>query len=107
VAIRARQLEVAMSTTDASPGAPTDAPASGAIDMKLEVVALPVSDVDRAKSFYQGLGWRLELVVSDIEAAREALTARGVEVSDFFHSDGNGWLLQEVTTRLPGREWED
>ena len=141
-------------------------------DMKLEVVAIPVSDVDRAKSFYQSLGWRLdadfdlgevrvvqftpphsecsigfgkgfikgepgsverlELVVSDIEAAREDLISRGVEVSDFFHRgesgfepgldpertsynsyatfsdpDGNGFILQEVTERLPGRVWED
>ena len=74
---------------------------------------------------------RLELVVSDIEAAREDLISRGVEVGEPFHvdggrvpgvdpqrrsylsyatfsdPDGNGWLLQEVTTRLPGREWED
>ena len=97
--------------------------------MKLEVVTLPVSDVDRAKSFYQSLGWRLdsdlvfgddirgvqltpprsgcsisfgkglttaepgsaqrlELVVSDIEAAREDLISRGVEVSELFHRDG-------------------
>ena len=141
-------------------------------DMKLEVVAIPVSDVDRAKSFYQSLGWRLdadfdlgevrvvqftpphsecsigfgkgfikgepgsverlELVVSDIEAAREDLVSRGVEVSDFFHRgesgfepgldpertsynsyatfndpDGNGFIMQEVTERLPGRVWED
>jgi catechol 2,3-dioxygenase-like lactoylglutathione lyase family enzyme len=141
------------------------------IDQKLEVVTLPVSDVDRAKAFYTGLGWRLDadfsegekhvvqftppgsgtsihfgtgrtsaapgsaqglfLVVSDIEAAREALIARGAAVSDVFHPDGgplgdpasgpapehqsygsyatftdpdgNGWLLQEVTARLPGR----
>jgi catechol 2,3-dioxygenase-like lactoylglutathione lyase family enzyme len=150
-------------------------PEAGTIDMKLEVVTLPVSDPDRAKAFYQGLGWRLdadftigdavraiqltpprsacsiafgkglttaepgsvqrmELVVSDIEAAREELTARGAEVSEVFHlagldrvdpaarvsgpspdrpsygsfatfrdPDGNGWLLQQVTTRLPGR----
>jgi catechol 2,3-dioxygenase-like lactoylglutathione lyase family enzyme len=142
------------------------------IDMKLEVVTLPVSDVDRAKRFYLGLGWRLdadlafgddiravqltpprsgcsitfgkglttaepgsaqrlELVVRDIEAAREDLVARGVEISEPFHRDGgqllpgpdperrsyltyasfsdpdgNSWLLQEVTERLPGREWE-
>ncbi|HEX8856788.1 MAG TPA: VOC family protein [Thermoleophilaceae bacterium] len=148
-------------------------PQSGlGVDMKLEVVTLPVSDVERAKSFYQSLGWRLdadipfsdtvrvvqltpphsqcsisfgtgltaaepgsaerlELVVSDIEAAREELIGRGVEVSEPFHldggpvpgldperrsynsfatfsdPDGNGWLLQEVTTRLPGREWGD
>jgi catechol 2,3-dioxygenase-like lactoylglutathione lyase family enzyme len=144
----------------------------GTIDMKLEVVTLPVSDVDRAKRFYQSLGWRLdadivrgddfrvvqltpphsqcsiafgkglitlapgsiqrlELVVYDIDAARQDLISRGVEVSELFHleggpvpgpdpqgrsyqtyatfsdPDGNGWLLQEVRERLPGREWED
>ena len=145
----------------------------GTIDMKIEVVALPVSDVDRAKAFYQSLGWRLdvdfdlgggmrvvqftpphsecsiafgtglttaepgsverlETVVSDIEAAREDLTSRGVEVSEFFHRtesgiepgldpdrrsynsfatfsdpDGNSFLLQEITERLPDRVWED
>jgi catechol 2,3-dioxygenase-like lactoylglutathione lyase family enzyme len=151
----------------------SDAPELGAIDMKLEVVTLPVSDVDRAKRFYQSLGWRLdadlvlgddiravqltpprsqcsisfgkgltaaepgsaqrfELVVSDIEAAREDLISRGVEVSELFHRDGarlvpgpdperrayltyasfsdpdgNGWLLQEVKERPLGRSWED
>jgi catechol 2,3-dioxygenase-like lactoylglutathione lyase family enzyme len=169
---RARPTEVKMST-GASTGTSTEVPEVGTIDMKLEVVTLPVSDVDRAKSFYQSLGWRLdgdfvfgddiravqltpthsqcsiafgkglttaepgsaqrfELVVSDIEAAREDLISRGVEVSELFHldgaqplpgpdperrsyltyasfsdPDGNGWLLQEVKTRLPGREWED
>ncbi len=148
-------------------------------DMKLEVIVIPVSDVDRAKKFYGNLGWRLDadfpfdngfrvvqftppgsgcsvqfgtkitsaapgsaqglyLIVSDIEAAREGLVTQGVKVSDVFHAgtpgaqfqpdgtsgrvggpapnhgsyssyatfsdpDGNGWLLQEVTTRLPGR----
>ena len=146
-------------------------------DLKLEVVVIPVSDVDRAKRFYEGLGWRLDadfasgddwrlvqmtppgspcsvmfgkgftpaapgsvqgtfLVVDDLEAARAQLIGRGVEVSEVFHfdgmllraggttgrvlgpdpegrsyfsfasfsdPDGNGWLLQEVTTRLPGR----
>jgi catechol 2,3-dioxygenase-like lactoylglutathione lyase family enzyme len=139
--------------------------------MKLEVVVIPVADVDRAKRFYGGLGWRLDadfvvgdafrgvqftppgsscsihfgtgitsavpgsvrnlyLVVSDIEAARTQLVARGVDVSEVFHRagpgkppvsgrdperrsyssfatfsdpDGNEWLLQEVTARLPGR----
>jgi catechol 2,3-dioxygenase-like lactoylglutathione lyase family enzyme len=151
----------------------SDTPEPGAIDMKLEVVTLPVSDVDRAKRFYQSLGWRLdadlvlgediravqltpprsqcsisfgkgltkaepgsaqrfELVVSDIEAAREDLVSRGVEVSELFHRDGaqlvpgpdperrpyltyasfsdpdgNGWLLQEVKERPAGRSWED
>jgi catechol 2,3-dioxygenase-like lactoylglutathione lyase family enzyme len=148
-------------------------PEVGTIDMKLEVVTLPVSDVDRAKSFYQSLGWRLDadfafsddvrgvqltpprsacsihfgkgitkmepgsvqrvvLAVHDIDAAREDLINRGVEVSELFHReggefppgpdpergsymtyasfsdpDGNGWLLQEVKTLPPGREWED
>ena len=137
--------------------------------MKLEVVVIPVSNVDRAKQFYEDLGWRidadiargdafrivqitppgsgcsvafgtgvtdaapgsardLELIVSDIEAARDALLARGVERVELFHGspwsrisgldperqsyrtygsfsdpDGNEWVLQEVTTRLPGR----
>jgi catechol 2,3-dioxygenase-like lactoylglutathione lyase family enzyme len=140
------------------------------MDMKLEVVVIPVSDVERAKSFYGKLGWRLDadfvvgdafraiqftppgspcsihfrkgitaaapgsarglfLVVSDIEAARTDLTKRGAAVSEIFHRlpgeppskgvdpmrrsyasyatfpdpDGNEWLLQEVTARLPGR----
>ena len=151
------------------------------VDMKLEVIVIPVSDVDRAKQFYSQLGWRpdaefvdgddfrilqftppgsgasvifgkgitaaapgsaqgLYLVVSDIEAARKELLDRGVKVSEVFHAggahtgpdepylfgtvrlsgpdpdrgtyrsyasfsdpDGNGWLLQEVTARLPGR----
>jgi catechol 2,3-dioxygenase-like lactoylglutathione lyase family enzyme len=162
-----------MNSTDASPAASTEMPELGTVDMKLEVVAIPVSDVDRAKSFYESLGWRLdadfdlgegarvvqftppqsecsiafgkgfikgepgsierlEMVVSDIDAAREFLISRGVEVSDLFHRgesgfepgpdpertsyntyatfsdpDGNGFLLQEVTERLPGRVWED
>jgi catechol 2,3-dioxygenase-like lactoylglutathione lyase family enzyme len=131
-------------------------------DLKLEVVSIPVSDVDRAKRFYGGLGWRLDadiagdefrviqvtppgspasvifgkgntvapyLIVSDIEAARAELAARGAEVSEVYHygekgdrrsgpeptrrsyaswasfkdPDGNTWLMQEVTHRLPGR----
>jgi catechol 2,3-dioxygenase-like lactoylglutathione lyase family enzyme len=167
-----------MSSSDVSAGSPTEAPPVGAIDIKLEVINVPVSDVDRAKAFYQGLGWRLdadivagdafrvvqftpprsgcsiaigkglgatfgtdemapgsqqrlEIVVSDIEAARDDLVSRGVDVSEVFHldggrvpgpdpnrasynsyatfrdPDGNSWLLQEVTTRLPGRAWED
>jgi catechol 2,3-dioxygenase-like lactoylglutathione lyase family enzyme len=162
-----------MSTTHSGSAASAASTELSPIDMKLEVVTLPVSDVDRAKSFYQSLGWRLdadfvfsedirgvqltpprsgcsisfgkgltaaepgsaqrlELVVSDIEAARDDLIGRGVEVSELFHRDGanllpgpdperrsyltyasfsdpdgNGWLLQEVTTRPPEREWED
>ncbi len=144
---------------------------SAQVDFKLEVVVMPVADVDRAKAFYGSLGWRLDadfvvgdsfrvvqytppgspssihfgtgltaakpgsapglfLVVSDIEEARAELLHRGVKVSEIFHRagpgqpavsgrdpegrsyvsyatfsdpDGNGWLLQEVTTRLPGR----
>lgn len=140
----------------------TETAESRTVDMKLEVAVIPVSDVDRAKRFYDGLCWRLDadfvrrdgsravqftppgspgsihlgttsallLIVSDIEAARAELLGRGVEVSDVFHPgagpdgrftgldperrsyasfasfsdpDGNGWLLQEVTARLPGR----
>ncbi|MFY9555128.1 MAG: VOC family protein [Blastocatellia bacterium] len=157
--------------------------ASGArVDMKLEIVVIPVSDVDRAKEFYGRLGWRLDadfaggddfrvlqftppgsgcsvifgknvtaaapgsaqglyLIVSDISAARAELLGRGVEISEVFHDaagvyagtdqpylfgrlrvsgpdpahssyrsfasfndpDGNGWLFQEITTRLAGR----
>ena len=162
-----------MASTNVGGSASTEIPEIGTIDMKLEVVTLPVSDVDRAKSFYQSLGWRLdadlvlggdvrvvqltpprsgcsmafgkglttaepgsvqgwELVVDDIDAAREDLISRGVEVSELFHRgesgfvpgrdperrpyftfasfsdpDGNGWLLQEVKARLPDREWEN
>jgi catechol 2,3-dioxygenase-like lactoylglutathione lyase family enzyme len=164
-------VEVNMGSADVSSNASIEVPEIGSIDMKLEVVTLPVSDVDRAKRFYQGLGWRLDadftagddvrlvqmtpphsqcsihfgkgftamepgslerlyLAVEDIDAAREDLISRGVDVSEveeqpkppgfpdlpgrsyfvyasFSDPDGNGWLLQEVTTRLPGREWED
>jgi catechol 2,3-dioxygenase-like lactoylglutathione lyase family enzyme len=159
-----------MAGTDAS-SEPTS-PAEGApgVDMGLEVVTLPVADVDRAKRFYQSLGWRLDidlvvsddvrtvqftpphsqcsiqfgkggtaaepgsmdgliLVVKDIDAARDDLIGRGLDVSKveesrppgfdsqagrsyfararFSDPDGNGWQLQEITTRLPGREWDD
>ena len=157
-----------MSTTDTHTD-PTAAGSSAAIAFKLEVVVIPVADVDRAKAFYCRLGWRLDadfardggfrivqlnppgsaasiqfgtqvstaapgsaeslyLVVDDIEAAHADLVARGVEVSELFHlgpdgpisgpdperrsyftratfadPDGNTWLLQEITQRLPGR----
>jgi catechol 2,3-dioxygenase-like lactoylglutathione lyase family enzyme len=154
----------------------TELRAAAAVDVKLEVVVIPVADVDRSKRFYEALGWRLDadfangdawrlvqmtppgspcsvmfgrgftrtepgsvqgtfLVVTDLEAARSQLVRRGVDVSEVFHferdflnarnvghsrgrdpkgrsyfsfasfndPDGNGWLLQEVTTRLPGR----
>jgi catechol 2,3-dioxygenase-like lactoylglutathione lyase family enzyme len=151
------------------------------VDMKFEIVVIPVSDLDRAKEFYAKLGWRLDadfdngkdfrviqftppgsgssvifgrnvttaepgsaqglyLIVSDIQAARKALLDRGVQISEVFHNDGvyagtdeaylfgrvrvsgpdpkhssyrsfasfsdpdgNGWLFQEITARLPGR----
>src|SRR5262245_47300775 len=141
------------------------------VDMKLEVVVIPVADVDRSKRFYEGLGWRLDadfpgagdfrviqitppgspcsiqfgrgvtkaapgsvqnlyLVVSDMEVARAELARKGAAVSEAFHfegfgtpplagpdpqgrpystfatfkdPDGNGWLLQEIKMRLPGR----
>jgi catechol 2,3-dioxygenase-like lactoylglutathione lyase family enzyme len=163
-------MEVNMSTTDVGSATSTETVALGPVDMKLEVVQVPVSDVDRAKRFYLGLGWRFDidlvvsddlrtvqitpphsqcsiqfgkggttaapgsyqgliLVVDDIDAARNDLISRGVEVSpvleqrppgidappgrsyfaraSFSDPDGNTWVLQEVTTRLPGREWED
>jgi catechol 2,3-dioxygenase-like lactoylglutathione lyase family enzyme len=160
----------------------TSKPSVATVDMKFEIVVIPVSDVDRAKEFYGKLGWRLDadydngkdfrviqftppgsgcsiifgknvtpatpgsaqglyLIISDIQAARKVLLDRGVEISEVFHDaagvyagpdepylfgrvrvtgpdaehrsyrsfasfrdpDGNGWLFQEITTRLPGR----
>jgi catechol 2,3-dioxygenase-like lactoylglutathione lyase family enzyme len=160
-----------MSSTEVSHEHATQIPNAATVDLRLEVVVIPVSDVDRAKRFYEGLGWRLDadftgaenwrgvqmtppgspcsihfgkglttaapgsaqnlyLVVSDIEAARQELVDRGAKVSEAFHfnnfggppvpgpdpnsrsygtfasfsdPDGNSWLLQEITTRLPGR----
>lgn len=163
-----------MSSSDVDTASATGTAEISTIDMGLEVVTVPVSDVERAKRFYQSLGWRLDadfamgddarlvqmtpphsgcsihfgkgvpgveamqpgslqrmfLAVKDIDAARADLISRGVDVSEveerprppgfpdvpgrsyfayasFSDPDGNGWLLQEVTTRLPGREWED
>jgi catechol 2,3-dioxygenase-like lactoylglutathione lyase family enzyme len=132
------------------------------VDMKLEVVTVPVTDIDRAAQFYKDLGWRLDadlgsgnsrvvqltppgspcsvhlrldgahrrfrFVVSDVEAARDELVAAGVAVGEYSHvgedgvgpgldpqrrsyrsyapfpdPDGNEWVLQEITQRLPGR----
>jgi len=156
-----------MSSTQTINELATQVPNTGTVDLKLEVVAIPVSDVDRAKAFYAGLGWTLDadfmigkdfravqltppgspcsihlsttavpgsaqgmfLVVSDIGAARRELIARGVDVSEVFHfdgdhhpvpgldttlqsygsyasfsdPDGNRWILQQVQARLPGR----
>ncbi len=158
-----------MASTDLSSESTTPTQIPLGVDMNLEVVTLPVADVDRAKAFYQSPGWRLDidlvirdqvrnvqltpphsgcsiqfgkggqaaepgsaygliLVVKDIDAARNDLINRGVDVSEvqemkppgfdapgrsyfarasFSDPDGNAWQLQEVTTRLPGREWED
>ncbi len=168
-----------MSRTQLSSEAATEASAAAAIPMRLEVVVVPVADFERAKSFYVGLGWRVDaevsagdyrvmqltppasnasiifgrgvtsaqpglidsllLAVDDIDAARRELRTNGVDVSEVFHDaggslgggfiagtarrapgpdperrsyasyasfrdpDGNGWLLQEITERLPGR----
>jgi catechol 2,3-dioxygenase-like lactoylglutathione lyase family enzyme len=166
-----------MSSVNASSKSATGTPPVTAGEVKLEVVVVPVSDVDRAKRFYEGLGWRLDadlavddgyrvvqltppgsacsiifgegvtsappgsseglqLSVYDIDAARADLIGRGADVSELFHDvtgifhhagsegrvsgpapehadygsfaafsdpDGNGWLLQEIKKRLPGR----
>jgi catechol 2,3-dioxygenase-like lactoylglutathione lyase family enzyme len=165
-----------MNSVEVSSESAAGTPPVKAGEFKLEVVVLPVADVDRAKEFYGSLGWRLDadvargedlrlvqftppgsacsiqfgtniaagapgsvqslyLSVADVEAAREELLTRGVEVGEVFHEgalgarfhdpgrvpgpapdrdtygsfvafsdpDGNGWLLQEITTRLPGR----
>jgi catechol 2,3-dioxygenase-like lactoylglutathione lyase family enzyme len=158
-----------MSSTDVGAANSTEMAQVSTIDMGLEVVTIPVSDVDRALRFYQSLGWRLDidinlgefrqvqmtpprsqtsihfgkgitamepgsleklyLAVKDIDAARDDLISRGIEVSEveeqpkppgfdlpgrsyfayasFSDPDGNSWLLQEVTTRIPGRGWDD
>jgi catechol 2,3-dioxygenase-like lactoylglutathione lyase family enzyme len=171
-----------MSTKPVRANDPTSDAGVARVDMKFEIVVIPVSDVDRAKEFYGRLGWRLDadydtgkdfrviqftppgsgcsiifgknvtpaapgsaqglyLIVSDIQAARKALLDRGVEITEVFHDsagvyagtdepylfgrvrvsgpdaehrsyrsfasfrdpDGNGWLFQEITARLPGR----
>jgi catechol 2,3-dioxygenase-like lactoylglutathione lyase family enzyme len=165
-----------MSTTEMSDGPAIGMPSDGNIDTKLEVVVVPVADVDRSKRFYETLGWRLDgdftdgkdwrivqmtppgsacsvwfgkgvttaapgsvqgmlLVVHDLAATRAGLLGAGVDVSEIFHfenglhvtgtygrapgadpqgrsyysfasfndPDGNGWLVQEIKTRLPGR----
>jgi catechol 2,3-dioxygenase-like lactoylglutathione lyase family enzyme len=171
-----------MKTNEVRSNDATSNASAARVDMKFEIVVIPVSDVDRAKEFYARLGWRLDadfdsgkdfrvmqftppgsgcsvifgknvtaaapgsaqglyLIVSDIQAARKELLGRGVEISEVFHDaagvyagtdepylfgrhrvsgpdpdhrsyrsfasfrdpDGNGWLFQEVTTRLPGR----
>ena len=167
-----------MATSSATNNEPVSDASAARMDMKFEVIVIPVADVDRSKAFYTKLGWRLDadfpfdngfrvvqftppgsgcsvqfgtkittaapgsaqglyLIVSHVEAARKELVARGVEVSEVFHTlkpgaqfrpesngrvsgpdpghrsyfsfatfsdpDGNTWLFQEITTRLPGR----
>jgi hypothetical protein len=86
-----------MSTADTS----TEIPKAGTADMKLEVVTLPVSDVDRAKRELFHLDGTQVLPGPDPQRGSYLTYA------SFSDPDGNGWLLQEITTRLPGREWED
>jgi catechol 2,3-dioxygenase-like lactoylglutathione lyase family enzyme len=161
-----------MSSTPLSADGATEASAVATVPLRFEVAVLPVADVDRAKAFYQGLGWRLDadfpideqfrivqftppgspasiqfgtglttmtgpvqdmyLIVEDIAAARDELISLGADVSEVWHGrglgteghvpgpdpdhssygtfasfsdpDGNRWLLQEITERLPGRE---
>ena len=170
-----------MTSTDVSGTTSAEMPAPATADLNLEVVTLNVTDIDRAKGFYQSLGWRLDadfaigddfrivqftpphsqcsihfgkgittagpggpvrliLAVADIDAARADLISHGADVSDVYHyerqpgrsgelesrvagpdpdtarsysnyasfsdPDGNVWLLQEITKRLPGRTWE-
>lgn len=163
-----------MTSAQSQATVPSPSSESATLAMRFEVTVLPVSDVDRAKAFYTGLGWRLDadlafdenyrivqltppgspasiqfgrglitatpgsaqymyLIVDDIDAARQELSSRGVQVSEVYHGkgmgsadghlpgpdpsgasyrtfasfadpDGNTWLLQQITERLPGRE---
>jgi hypothetical protein len=112
-----------MAGTDVS-GVATSARSTQGVDMNLEVVTVPVSDVDRAKSFYESIGWRfdIDLVVSDeirtvqftpphsqcsIQFGKGENARSYFARASFSDPDGNRWQLQEITTRLPGREWED
>ena len=70
-------------------------------DMKLEIVVIPVSDVDRAKEFYGRLGWRLDADFADGDDDPKQGSYRSF--ASFRDADGNGWLFQEITTRLAGR----
>jgi catechol 2,3-dioxygenase-like lactoylglutathione lyase family enzyme len=174
-------MEATMTSTDVNGATSAEMPAPATADLNLEVVTLNVTDIDRAKGFYQSLGWRLDadfaigddfrivqftpphsqcsihfgkgittagpggpirliLAVADIDAARADLISHGADVSDVYHyerqpgrsgelesrvagpdpdtarsysnyasfsdPDGNVWLLQEITKRLPGRTWE-
>jgi catechol 2,3-dioxygenase-like lactoylglutathione lyase family enzyme len=158
-----------MTSTTVSSDAGGRSPSALGVDMNLEVVTLPVSDIERSKSFYQRLGWRLDadlggegsrlvqftpphsgcsihfgdgltkappgsfdrlmLAVADLDVVHDDLVSRGIEVGDVFQvdpppslhivgrsyfayasfrdPDGNTWLLQEIKTRIDGREWTD
>jgi catechol 2,3-dioxygenase-like lactoylglutathione lyase family enzyme len=163
-------MEVDMASTDVSTEPTGRTLGTLGVDMNFEVVTLPVSDVERAKAFYERLGWRLDtdqnvsedfrvvqftpphsgcsihfgkgltkaepgsydrmmLAVADVDATRDDLVRRGIDVGEVYQldpppglqtegrsyfayasfrdPDGNTWLLQEVTTRIPGREWTD
>src|SRR4051794_27937736 len=163
-------MEASVSRTPMTSETPTETGAVSTLPQRFEVTTLPVADVDRAKAFYQGLGWRLDidfkptentrnvqftppgspasiqfgenvttappgslqgllLVVDDIDAARDELISRGADVGEIWHlepgkgpvpgrdpegrsyftrtsfadPDGNGWQVQEIKERLPGR----
>ena len=93
-----------MSSTQVSSDAVDGAPRPAAVAMRVEVVVIPDSDLDRATAFYGGLGWRLDV---DDGAAREELLSRGVEVSEVFHDPGGGhgggWR-PGTEGRAPGHE---
>jgi hypothetical protein len=107
-----RPLEGSVAITDV--GASTETTQAGTIDMKLEVVMLPVSDVERAERFYQSLGCRtLEVSALFHRDGSELVPGPDLErrsyltYASFNDPYGNGWLPQEFTMRLPGRIWED
>jgi predicted lactoylglutathione lyase len=87
----------------------TSAASGPGVTMKLEVQVIPVSDVDRSKGFYEQLGWRLDDDIAPLDALRIVqFTPPGSGASVTFgrginDPDGNMWIVQEVTTRLPGR----
>ena len=94
-----------MSTTQPSPDTATEASGVAAVPLRYEVTVLPVADVDRAKAFYEGLGWRLDADFPIDEHYRVVqLTPPGSPASiQFTDPDGDRWLLQEIKERLPGR----
>ena len=94
-----------MSSTQLSGDAATEASGAAAVPLRFEVAVLPVADVDRAKAFYEGLGWRLDADFPIDEHYRVVqLTPPGSPASiQFTEPDGNRWLLQEIKERLPGR----